>query len=298
MKMKLRCVLMLCALFVSSLTASAQARRMTTIAVLDLGDTETGRRIADQFSALLAAQTNIAVVNRAQSRAAARGVGYANSLNLSLEEARDLGAAIGCDFFLTGEAQTLRRTSCARPEYFEAYASLFLVSAHTGKLLEWRLLDGEAATNDEAERILLSQLADAASHASLNITRELSDEKERRAHLNANDVSTFADVPADESAEATHFRPPQPYRRLRPAYTEMAGHFAVTATVDALVSIDAEGEVQDVQITRWAGYGLDESVTTTIRQLHFRPAMRDGVAFPVRVTLRYNFRRPPKEVQK
>jgi TonB family protein len=65
--------------------------------------------------------------------------------------------------------------------------------------------------------------------------------------------------------------------------------------VDALVEVDAEGEVKDIEIVRWAGYGLNEAVTATVRQLHFRPAMRDGRAVPVRVLLRYNFRRPAEE---
>jgi hypothetical protein len=31
-----------------------------------------------------------------------------------------------------------------------------------------------------------------------------------------------------------------------------------------------------------------------VRRLHFFPAKRDGVAIPIRVLLRYNFRKPPK----
>jgi TonB family protein len=61
-----------------------------------------------------------------------------------------------------------------------------------------------------------------------------------------------------------------------------------------LVDVDKDGEVKDVEIARWAGYGLDESVLKTVKQLHFFPAMRDGVAIPMRVLLRYNFRKPPK----
>jgi outer membrane biosynthesis protein TonB len=37
---------------------------------------------------------------------------------------------------------------------------------------------------------------------------------------------------------------------------------------------------------------LDESVLTTVKQLHFFPAMRNGRAIPMRVLLRYNFRKP------
>jgi len=59
-----------------------------------------------------------------------------------------------------------------------------------------------------------------------------------------------------------------------------------------LVDLDARGEVTRVEVVRWAGFGLDEATVDTVRQLHFFPAMRNGVAVPLRVLLRYNFRKP------
>jgi len=82
---------------------------------------------------------------------------------------------------------------------------------------------------------------------------------------------------------------------LKPPYPETAARAEVEAIVDALVDIDARGEVGHVEIARWAGYGLDQSVSDTVKQLHFFPAMREGIAIPMRVLLRYNFRKPPKE---
>jgi TonB family protein len=89
-------------------------------------------------------------------------------------------------------------------------------------------------------------------------------------------------------------REPAPYRRLRPNYTDAASRAEAEATVDALVEIGADGEVERVSIVRWAGFGLDEEVVSTIRRMHFRAAAHDGEPVAVRVLLRYNFRRPPK----
>ena len=86
---------------------------------------------------------------------------------------------------------------------------------------------------------------------------------------------------------------PRPFRRLKPPYPDTAAHAEVEATVDVLVDIDARGEVGRIEVARWAGYGLDQSVIDTVRQLHFFPAHRDGAAIPIRVLLRYNFRKPP-----
>ena len=58
--------------------------------------------------------------------------------------------------------------------------------------------------------------------------------------------------------------------------------------------VGSDGEVGEIQVVRWAGFGLDESTVATVRQLHFFPAMKNGTAIPMRVLLRYNFRKPPR----
>ncbi|MCV5785556.1 hypothetical protein OFN20_32230, partial [Escherichia coli] len=62
----------------------------------------------------------------------------------------------------------------------------------------------------------------------------------------------YLDLTRDESAREDLI-PPQPYRRLQPAYTEEAARAEAEATVDALVWIDVEGTVRRVEIVRWAG---------------------------------------------
>jgi TonB family protein len=289
--------LSLCALaFGATCARAAQQQQRMNIAVLDLGGTEAGNRAADELaSALAKASNNLDLVNRAQARAAARGVGYAGSLNLTLPEARDLGAAIGCDFYFTGEAQTLRRTSTSRADYFESYVSLFLVSTETGRLVLWEGLNAESPTPVEAEKNLLADLRTRAARYADAISKARDAERRERQLTRERGASAFEDVPEEGSPAARNFRAPQPYRSLRPAYPDTAARAAAEATVDALVEVDADGEVKDIEIVRWGGYGLNEAVVATVRQLHFRPAMRDGQAVPIRVLLRYNFRRPAEE---
>ncbi|HYG09808.1 MAG TPA: energy transducer TonB [Pyrinomonadaceae bacterium] len=292
-----------CVLILSAMTAGARAQAVAearaSVAVLDLGETETGRRVADELAAALAERSHFDLVNRAQGRAAARGVGYAGSLNLTLTEARDLGAAIGCDFYVTGEAQTLRRTSTVRPDYFESYVSLFLVSTQTGRLILWEHFNSESAAPGEAEKALLAELrARAARYGEMIAKAQTAERSERLLAAREREAAgAFEDVPEEGSPAAANFRAPQPYRSLRPSYPATAASAAVEATVDALVEVDADGEVKDIEIVRWAGYGLNEAVTATVRQLHFRPATREGRAVPVRVLLRYNFRRPADEAK-
>ncbi|HEX8494192.1 MAG TPA: TonB family protein [Pyrinomonadaceae bacterium] len=274
---------------------TAPARR-TSIAVLDFGETKTGQRAADKLAAALAVNADFALADRDESRAAARGAGYAGSLNLTLSEARDLGSALGADFYLTGDAQTVRRSPSDRPAYYEAYASLFLVSTRTGRLVMWDFPSFEAVSPEAAEKLLLAALGSGESrHRYLIATRRAQeDERNERARAVELPSPLIEDAPDEASPEATGVRLPAPYRRLQPAYPETAARARVEAVVDVLVEIDAAGEVGRVEVVRWAGYGLDEATVQTVRQLHFRPAMRDGLPVPLRVLLRYNFRRPQK----
>lgn len=280
-----------------ALWAQVSERRLS-LAVLDFGDTATGRISSDKLTANLKHAVDVSVLDQDQGRAAARGAGYAGSINLSLDEARELGAALGSDFFLVGDAQTLRRSPSSGPVYFESYASVFLVSARTGRLITWLRPMSEAPTAAAAELALITKLtsADIRDHLITSIRQAHSRERGERELSHNRDVPIIEEAPDDEKvAEAEGLRLPRPYRRLTPHYPESAAKAEAEATVDVLVDLDADGEVTRVEVARWAGFGLDEATVDTVRRLHFFPAKRDGVAIPLRVLLRYNFRKPPPE---
>ena len=272
----------------------AQETKHINIALLDFGETQTGKRATEKVFTLLSQEKDFAFVDRDLSRAASRGVGYKGSLNLSLEEARDIGAAIGCEFFIIGDAQTIRRSSSSK-DYFESYASVFIVSTRTGKLLMWQRPTLKSDTTEEAEKLLLKELTESTKHYAEKIRQAQKAEANERALSVGKSVPVIEEIPQEGTPQAEGFRPPQPFRRIRPDYTEEASLADAEATVDVLVDLDEQGEVVKIDVVRWAGFGLDESVINAVKQSHFRPAMRDGKAFPIRVLLRYNFRRPPKK---
>jgi len=277
----------------TTVSAQSPVPSRLRIAVLDFGPTTTGRLAYDVVGRRIAENSNITVVDRDQTTAAAAGVGYRGSRNLALEDARNLGSAIGCDFFLLGEADTLRRSPSDSPTYFESYLALFIVSARTGRLVMWENQTANRSSAVNAQTGLLAQLStDAVDRYMKAIFRAAHDESEER--VLAVEQPRVVIEPMSDNAEGTAdgTRPPRAYRRLKPAYPEAAAHAQVEAIVDALVDVDEKGEVSRAEISRWAGYGLDESVIATVKQLHFFPAMRDGRALPMRVLLRYNFRKP------
>jgi TonB family protein len=223
-------------------------------------------------------------------RSAARGAGYAGSLNLSRDEARALGQSLGCDFYLLGKVLLTRRAASGEQFYFESLLGLFVVEARTGALALFAF--DRAPSGGEAEaRARLEELvkrawkrsADAIVSARERRLAEIGNFAPARAPL----IEVFSDEAAAPGVEQPVF-----YQRLKPAYTEEADLAGVTATVELEAVFGEDGKVGEVEITRWAGFGLDESALSTVRQLRFKPAEREGKRVTIRGLVRYNFRRP------
>ena len=284
----------------AALAAPAEGQtRSISVAVLDFGPSSTGARAAATVRGIfLDKRSNeFALVDSDLARTAARGAGFEGSLNLSTEEAQNIGAAIGCEFYFIGDAQTLRRVPANGAAYFDSFAAVFLVSARTGRLVLWERPLERRDTAEEAENALLQSLSSDGSrhHFQVAVRRVLADESAQRESAAGKPESVIEVMSDDDGAqENKKVRPPRPFRRFKPPYPDTAASAEVEAVVDALVDIDVRGEVDKIEIARWAGYGLDQSVIDTVKQMHFFPAMRDGVAIPMRVLLRYNFRKPPK----
>jgi TonB family protein len=276
------------------LVSNARAQS-ASVSVLDFGVTQLGRRISDQFRSRLRSK-QFTVADADMTRTAATGGAYSGSLNLTVSEARDLGAVLGTEFYLLGDAQTVRRSSFAKPAYYESYCSIFVVSARTGRLVMWTRPSFEGDESADTEKALSEILDDEVSYQiAVAIRRAHEDERIQRSVIVPASEPLIEEAPDDEkAAEVQGVRLPRPYRRLRPEYPETAARADAEATVDVLVDVRADGEIGEVQIARWAGFGLDESTVATVRQMHFFPAMKNGTAIPMRVLLRYNFRKPPR----
>lgn len=232
---------------------------------------------------------NFIVLDDSLAETAARSFPDLNLFNLSTDEAKNLGKAIGCNFFIAAKSKTQRRESLTKSAYYESYTAVYLVSSKTGRLVFWRLLSLQDKTAVEAEAQLLASIENLTVEISAGIRAA------REKELNEVSLPEFASLPDENSPEAKNFRPPLPFRRFKPDYTETADLYGVAATVDATLDLDEKGNVLRVEITRWAGYGLDESVEKTIRQMQWRAAERDGKTLPIRVLLRYNFKKPENE---
>lgn len=219
------------------------------------------------------------------SDAAFRSTPIDNPFNLTAEESKRIGSAIGCDYFLLVRSANLRRSSTQRPEYYESNAVIYAVSSRTGRLVLWRLQKFEASKPADAAK----QLDDSVDALATEIAVKL--KATSRAEIDEPAPPSIEEVPDANSPDAKNFRAPIPYRRLKPEYTAIAGLYDVAATVEILVDLDATGTIERTEITRWAGFGLDEAVEKAVRQMNWRPAERGGKTLSMRFLLRYNFKK-------
>ena len=180
--------------------SSQDPARPASISVLDFGDSPLGRQAADQVAVSLKQEAGFSVTDRDLARAAAQGSSYAGSLNITRSEARNLGAALGCDYFILGDAQTLRRSPSTGPIYFDSYASIFLVSARTGRLISWERPNFREADAPSAEKALLSELSGKSLQWRLKvgIRRAQEDEQAARELTSERVVPVIEAAPDDE----------------------------------------------------------------------------------------------------
>ncbi len=252
------------------------------IAIITPEKTVNSEKIASQFAEKFNGMDSSLVEMAVKSQS------FENIFNLTTTEAKTLGNAIGCDFFILLKSENVRRTSFAKPVYFESYAVIYLVSTRTGRLVFWTLKSFEAETPKVADTQLFVSLKQLANQISLQIKTAQESELEEPVPPN------LEELPDENSPEAKNFKSPLPFKRIIPVYKRLANLYRISATVDAMVDLDEKGKITRIEITRWAGYDLDESVKENINKMEWRPASRNEKTLPIRVLLRYNFKKVEK----
>ena len=243
----------------------------------------------------LGSDPRVLLVDDSIVRSALRGLGYDGSINMNRDEARRVGSAIGCDFFITGKVEILTRSERKGESHEEAFGGVMIVNARTGDLTVFDFISSKANAKEAAINAIEKAVSDRVRgyidqivqiRATGNIPASASAPNATRAA-----VDFIEDLPDEDSPRAAGFKPPEFLTRVKPSYTPEAEQADITATVEAMVVFRSNGQTGPIEITRWAGFGLDQSAAATIRQLKFSPALRDGNPINVRALIRYNFRR-------
>lgn len=225
------------------------------------------------------------LINHDLADAAFRAVAPAEPFNMTIADAANVGKAIGGDYLVILRSKSQRRADRGDDYYYDAFAAIYVVNARTGDMIAWDIRTSRAPTAEASEKLLTQK----ASSIAQSIAAAIRDYQALSIPLRINP----GNAPDENSPDSRGFRPPAPYRKITPKYTEVADLYAVEATVDIEVDFDIEGKITATRIVRWAGFGLDQSVDSTVRAMQWRPAYQNGKPRPIRVLLRYNFRKQP-----
>lgn len=270
--------------------ASAIKPRVAILGFAHTKSTDPSAALESLLAEKLGRDDRMIVVDQSMVQAASKGIGYAGSINLGKHEARSISAAIGCDFFIIGKTEALTRSERAGESHEAAYAAVMIVDGRTGDLASFDFVSETSTTREASVKSLLKSI-DSRISGYVDRMAGLFLERSRLAPAGHPSAEFVEDMPREGSARAIGFTPPEFLNRARPEYTQQAELADITATVEALAVFGANGEVGRVEITRWAGFGLDQAAEQAIRQLKFKPATRDGKPISVRALIRYNFRR-------
>lgn len=284
-------------------TASAAGSQQAPLRVALIGFTHASsqdsltvsNKVNDRLNASLSSDPRVLLVDDALVRPALRGFGYDGSINMSRDEARRVGSAIGCDFFITGKLEVLTRSERKGESHEEAFAGAMIVDGRTGELALFDFISEKATTREAAVSSVEKRIGARCSGYIERMIQIRARGHERAltapANFGAIPADLTEDMPDEDSPRAAGFNPPQFLSRVKPVYTVEAEQADITATVEVMVVFRSNGEIGGIETTRWAGFGLDESAAAAIRQLKFKPATRDDNPINIRAMIRYNFRR-------
>lgn len=270
----------MCLLF----AAAASAQR---VSIVTPNGTEFDKTIAATVAAGLAS-TKLQVQDLDIASIAFTAEPPATPFNMTADEARRIGSVLGCDYFILINTGVQRRARLGGSDQYEAFAAVYVIASKTGLLHIWKLINSFAGVDAEARLKLSKSLAAEITDVSDQLSRP------RTPKIYAVSASE-QEIFINDDANMKNYRSPVPYKRLKPEYTRQAYLYDIAATVEATVELEKTGDIRSVEITRWAGYGLDESVISAIRSMNWRPGERDGKPLAVRFLVRYNFKKLEKE---
>ncbi len=212
---------------------------------------------------------------------------FSNPMNLTLNEARNLGQALGVDGFVIVRSTLTERADVGASLYGDCYLAIAFISTKSGKLSLFDFIEIKEPSIKQAFEVaikkLLNQIPSYTEQFLISLNNQLSPPKLEQIDIDA------IEIPAEGSALSKRFKLPKFLSRKQPVYTENARKMMVSAIVELEVVLRKDGTIGNIEITHWGGFGLDESAIEAVKGLKFMPATLDNQLVSCRAVLRYNF---------
>ncbi len=210
-----------------------------------------------------------------------------NRINLSCQDARNLGQALGTEVFLVVKSKLVERAEVGATLYGECYLALAFVSSRSGQLILFDFIETKESTLIQAAQIASKQLAENLPNYGKEISAFLANEL-KPPSFDPIDLEAI-EIPDTNSPLNERFDQPEFLKRSQPIYSEKARKMAVSASVELEVVLRKDSTIGNIKILHWAGFDLEQAAITAIKQLQFEPALLDGEPISCRAVIRYNF---------
>lgn len=212
---------------------------------------------------------------------------FANRMNLSCQDARNLGQALGTEVFLVVKSKLVERAEVGATLYGECYLALAFVSSRSGQLILFDFIETKESTLIQAAQIASKQLVENLPNYGKEISVFLANEL-KTPSLDPIDLEAI-EIPDTSSPLNERFDQPEFLKRSQPIYSEQARKMAVSASVELEVVLRKDATIGNIKILHWAGFDLEKAAITAIKQLQFEPALLDGEPISCLAVIRYNF---------
>ncbi|MBI4853453.1 MAG: energy transducer TonB [Acidobacteria bacterium] len=212
---------------------------------------------------------------------------FPNEMNLSTKEARNLGQALGVDTFLVLKSKIVERADVGATLYGEGFLALAFVNSKSGKLILFDFIEIKQPTLDLAKEEIAKELINKIPSYKKNVLTALEAEFDI-PKVDPQDAEAI-EIPIEGSKLAEKFDLPEFTSRKPPLYTEMARKMGVSAIVELEIVLRKDGNIGNIEVIHWAGFGLEESAIMAAKELKFEPALLEDTPISCRALIRYNF---------
>jgi TonB family protein len=266
-----------------------------TVAVLppDIADDVGGVTSEGLLAALeqALAREGLEVVPRAQVFAAVPA-GRPLDFNPTCTAAQALGARVGSEGYVLVRLRRGERSLSDRQTIVGGTLHLFAVETRTGQLVA-----SEHVDFIEGKEGFLPAVAAGIEAAAQRFAADWRRVRGQTPGMGCAAGGDGADEVLDlrDGVLPPGVTAPVPLVRARPEPTGLARAAGVTATVMVEVCVGRDGQVREVAVVRWAGYGLETAVEKALRAVRFRPALRQGKPVAAWFVAAFNFRSSPAD---
>lgn len=217
--------------------------------------------------------------------AAKSAINFPNLINLSRQQARNLGAALGVDLIIIGRVVATERIDVGSTQYAECFVAIAMITTRNGSLVGFDFIDKRASSIDESVRLARQEMQERA----ISYTKLLQSSYYKQFSIKQLLPEDAGAIEPPVEDIKTGSAPPIIISRKQPEYTEEARKMGFSAVVELEVVLRSDATIGDIEVVRWAGFGLDETAKEAVRQVKFKPATINKEPVNCRALFQYKF---------